>query len=157
MGKASFLTADACGASVSFRKATGSWWGSAFFRKAVGGRMGLPKKKVPESVRVSAARSELTKAGMILVAKCIAGEFGVSLDDVLGDSRLQTVKEARHAVMRDLKGRGYSYKEVGRMIAKDHTTVVHAILHKKRDRRLDRSLPESALPEIPDLDVPEPK
>ena len=56
----------------------------------------------------------------------IQRDFPVTSADVLGRSRSRTVVRARQALYRRLRARGLSYPEVGKLVDRDHTTVLAA-------------------------------
>lgn len=47
--------------------------------------------------------------------------------EVLGPSRLPELCEARRAIMRELRARGWSTPRIGRLLNRDHSTVVHGL------------------------------
>jgi signal recognition particle subunit SEC65 len=63
------------------------------------------------------------------IVEAIAGHFGVSLDDILSHHRNREVVLARHIAEYILRENGLSFLNIGRLMNKDHTTMVHA--HKK--------------------------
>jgi chromosomal replication initiation ATPase DnaA len=66
------------------------------------------------------------------VCKC----RGVTLDDVCGRARSQAIARARHEVwwrIRHHPEREYSYPEIARLFARDHTTIMAGIsAHERR-------------------------
>jgi chromosomal replication initiator protein len=66
------------------------------------------------------------------VLRAVAAEFGCTLEDLLGEGRPAEIALARHAAM--ALGRrvlGYSLPKLGRLLRRDHTTVLYGI------RRID--------------------
>lgn len=62
-----------------------------------------------------------------LIAR-IADVYGVTVADVLGESRTLTIARARHAVIAELRTNfGFSLPEIGRIVGRDHTTVLAAL------------------------------
>jgi chromosomal replication initiation ATPase DnaA len=61
---------------------------------------------------------------------------GVTLDEVCGRTRSQAVSYARHEVwwrIRHHPERHYSYPEIARIFARDHTTIIAGITaHERR-------------------------
>ena len=53
--------------------------------------------------------------------------YGVSVDEVLGETRRAGPVAARHRVMRQLRADGLSLPEIGRLLQRDHTTVLSAL------------------------------
>lgn len=67
-------------------------------------------------------------SGLLQLAQRIAREGRVTVTDMLGRSKLRSVVRARHrfcAVVRS--SLGLSYPEIGRLIGRDHTTVMNAV------------------------------
>lgn len=52
---------------------------------------------------------------------------GISISRILGRSRVRPVVEARQLVCHVLYRHGMSYPQIGRLINRDHTTVLHAV------------------------------
>lgn len=83
------------------------------------------------SARVEAVKANLDRIGALewVRKQC---NVDVDLDDLLGTSRLPSVIRVRHDVWRVVRDTfGYSYSEMARLFAVDHTTVIHAI--RKRE------------------------
>ena len=57
----------------------------------------------------------------------VARMTGVSKADILGRSRKPHICRARWAAMRALKQRGLSASHIGRLMGRDHTTVLHGL------------------------------
>jgi len=51
---------------------------------------------------------------------------GLTAEQVLGRSRDQVASAARQTVMRRLRADGFSLAQIGRMVGRHHTTVLHA-------------------------------
>lgn len=64
----------------------------------------------------------------------VALRYGVSADDICAPTRgSDQVVLARQALMAALRHRGLSYPQIGRLIGRDHTTVMHGIrVHQQR-------------------------
>lgn len=73
------------------------------------------------------------------VVGAIATAFGVRVFDLLGRERSKQLTSARAAFMLWLYEGGFSYPEVGRMLRRDHTTVMVAVrkARRQRDERLN--------------------
>jgi chromosomal replication initiation ATPase DnaA len=109
----------------------------------------------------------------------VAQRYGVTIEMVVGRDRHASISAARHAVCYalryDLPDRELSLPEIGRIIDRDHTTVMSSLRRhasRKTERFLLRrppqlartrpdpmllmsqSIPDVPLPEIPDLEVP---
>jgi hypothetical protein len=62
------------------------------------------------------------------VASAVAAEFGVTLEDLLGERRHAPIAEARQVAMAlGQRCCGYSLPRIGRLLRRDHTTVLHGI------------------------------
>jgi len=57
----------------------------------------------------------------------IAQEHGYTVEDILGPSRRKHLVSVRRLCVLMLHGRGYSTNEIGRMMNRCHTTIVHAL------------------------------
>jgi chromosomal replication initiator protein len=66
----------------------------------------------------------------------LAQSYGVTVADITGKSRVPRFVRARHHAMAMLRGRGWSYPEIGRKLGgRDHATVIHGIKkHYERTR-----------------------
>lgn len=53
--------------------------------------------------------------------------MGVSPRVIMGQSRARPIARARQAIMRRLYQYGLSVSEIGRILGRDHTTVIHGI------------------------------
>jgi len=57
----------------------------------------------------------------------IAEEHGYTIYDILGPSRVMALVNVRRKCMVMLREKGYSTTEIGRIMNRDHTTVVHSL------------------------------
>jgi chromosomal replication initiator protein len=57
----------------------------------------------------------------------IAELYGYTLEDILGKSKLKELVAVRRKCIVWLRGKGYSTTEIGRIMNRDHTTIVHAL------------------------------
>ena len=57
----------------------------------------------------------------------IAQEHGYTIDDVLGPLRRKKLVEVRLYCILMLRGKGFSTTEIGRVMNRCHTTIVHAL------------------------------
>lgn len=106
---------------------------------------GLPLEAVcpsPLETAVISARAEIAQrialtTGMIgtpdtrqksaAIIATVASECGILPPDILGSSRKPHIAHPRQEVMRRLRELGYSYPRIGRILARDHTTVLHGV------------------------------
>ncbi len=64
----------------------------------------------------------------MLIVACVAERFGVTVDQIMSDTRKQPIAAARQAAMRAIWVKyGDSTPVIGRMFNRDHTTVMHAL------------------------------
>jgi chromosomal replication initiator protein len=61
----------------------------------------------------------------------VCSEAGVSLQDVMGSSRLANICRVRQRLFYDFRKDGMSLPEIGRFFGRDHTTVLHGINAEK--------------------------
>jgi len=57
----------------------------------------------------------------------IAELYGYTLEDILGKSKLKELVAVRRKCIVWLRGKGYSTTEIGRIMQRDHSTIVHAL------------------------------
>ena len=57
----------------------------------------------------------------------IAREHGYTVEDILGKSRLKRLVHVRRLCVLMLREKGYSTTEIGRVMDRDHSTIVHAL------------------------------
>jgi chromosomal replication initiation ATPase DnaA len=78
----------------------------------------------------------LHEHGMLGLVTAICHARGVTVEELCGRQRTQAVAQARHEAwwrMRHHPERHYSLAEIGRLFARDHTTVRHGIeMHARR-------------------------
>jgi chromosomal replication initiator protein len=66
------------------------------------------------------------------LAERIAAKHGITVEALLGRGRTKTVAEARHELMALLRGTfAFSFPEIGRIVGRDHSTVMYAL--RKRE------------------------
>lgn len=61
------------------------------------------------------------------MVESVAQRHGVTVDAVLGSRRTSEVARARHDLMAGLYGSGLAYAEIGRLLGRDHTSVMHGV------------------------------
>lgn len=89
---------------------------------------------VAESLYVDAA------AKMRDIIAQVSRATGVSADAILGDSRVANIAAARQMVMSIAQRQGMSTTRIGKLLQRDHTTVMHGIAaHEKRVRSIAQS------------------
>lgn len=70
---------------------------------------------------------DLTTWSLDDVATAVAQAHGVPLRELLGRRRHASVARARAALYTALRGHGMSYPEIGRLLRRDHTTVMSVV------------------------------
>ena len=60
------------------------------------------------------------------IAQIISAEWGVTPEDIFGGSRDVEFVMARAALVVRLRKQGYSYPRIGRILKRDHTTIMNA-------------------------------
>lgn len=86
-----------------------------------------------------------TAAKVYALAQPIIDEMGVSLERILGRERVARVAAARHMLFVAMWKAGFSISEIGRVLGKDHTTVIAGIRRamgasEYKASQLDRAL-----------------
>ena len=61
----------------------------------------------------------------------IAQEHGYTVEDILGPSRLKRLVAVRRLCILMFRDRGFSTTEIGRIMNRDHSTIVHALNKEK--------------------------
>jgi chromosomal replication initiation ATPase DnaA len=61
------------------------------------------------------------------IIRDVAGEFGVPDAAIRGNSRVRIVAIPRQEVMRRAHDAGFSLHQIGHVLSRDHTTVLHGI------------------------------
>ena len=64
--------------------------------------------------------------GREIIAR-VAKLHDVDPDDITGPSRHAELCEARFCIMRELRDKGWSTPRIGRLLNRDHSTVVHGL------------------------------
>lgn len=57
----------------------------------------------------------------------VANLYGVSVAEIKGSSRLAPIVAARWEAMRRLREQGFSFSSIGRLVNRNHATVMHAL------------------------------
>jgi chromosomal replication initiation ATPase DnaA len=61
------------------------------------------------------------------IAGRVSQATGVSVADILSPKRKQPIARARQLVMWEARRQGASFSEIGRYLARDHTSVIHGV------------------------------
>ena len=73
------------------------------------------------------------KQANIMRIEAIAKEYDYTVEDVLGKSKLKALVAVRRKCIVMLRNKGYSTTEIGRIMKRDHSTIVHALQKSKAD------------------------
>jgi chromosomal replication initiation ATPase DnaA len=90
---------------------------------------------MPRSPDLAIHLGALANMGLLDGLIAIAKENHVLLDHVFSDSRSKNVLRARTACYLHLRDKGLSYPEIGRIMMRDHTTIIHVIKKYRNDER----------------------
>lgn len=74
-----------------------------------------------------AITDELRKRGLYDVAEDIARGLHITVPEMLGGRKHPVVCEARRMFYRYLYALGWSYGMIGKLLGKDHSTVMYAL------------------------------
>jgi chromosomal replication initiation ATPase DnaA len=67
----------------------------------------------------------------IMEMNAIAKKYGYTAEDIIGKSRQKKLVEVRRKCVVMLRERGYSTTEIGRIMNRDHSTIVHSLAKMK--------------------------
>ncbi len=70
----------------------------------------------------------------------VAAAAGVTLEELRGPSRRREMVELRRRLAADLQSRGWSLSATGRLLNRDHSTVVHLLRSRSRPERAREAL-----------------
>jgi chromosomal replication initiation ATPase DnaA len=84
----------------------------------------------------SDVENQLRARDLLALVDDVCKRRGVTLDELCGRARSQAISRARHEVwwrIRHHPERAYSYPEIARIFARDHTTIMAGIsAHERR-------------------------
>jgi chromosomal replication initiation ATPase DnaA len=66
--------------------------------------------------------------GLLEKAKSFARYYGIPLKEIVGPSRFHSVIAVRNEVCVLLRESGLTYIAIGRLLSKDHTTIINAVV-----------------------------
>lgn len=90
-----------------------------------------------EQVLTESGQPTSNSRSVTAIVKRVAAAFGVTEKDLLGPSRLRTVRTARQVAMYLARtAGGLSLPRVGAAFSRDHTTVLHAVRKVEADEAL---------------------
>lgn len=97
---------------------------------------------------VAALAEALRVRGLLEIVERRAAEGHVTVADILGRGNTKSVVAARHAVMRDLSATGRSAVEIGKLVDRDHTSVLAALKKTARPVAKARICPVLAITRV---------
>lgn len=103
--------------------------GSTRLRKAIYDHFGvdLPKPAPrPISIKSFKLEAHVPLFGELLLS-VVASEYGLTPQEMKGPSRLPEFVEARALVADVLRHRNWSYPRIGRLLQRDHSTIINLI------------------------------
>ena len=81
--------------------------------------------------------------------------FGVTVEDILSPSRMDEKVVARQCVMKLMRSQlGLPFKTIGRILRRDHTTIIYGVRKFEDVLRKDSSIKYKYLKLCKDIDVP---
>ena len=99
-------------------------------------RWGDPPDQTPKWLGIRHHRRvsiRLTRHTLSRVLEVVASRHGLTPDEVLSQRRTRRIAYGRQELMAELRRLRYSLPEIGRMLGKDHTTVLHGVrAHERR-------------------------
>lgn len=84
-------------------------------------------EEAAEEIVLVDTRGMTPRQANMLAIEAISKEHGYTVEDVLGKSRLKALVTVRRKCIVMLRKKGYSTTEIGRIICRDHSTVVHSL------------------------------
>lgn len=89
--------------------------------------------KVEEQAVLVDSRGMTPRQANMIDMDTIASKHGYTVHDILGKSKLKALVAVRRKCVVMLRNRGYSTTEIGRIMNRDHSTIVHAIQMSKAE------------------------
>lgn len=93
----------------------------------------------PQRQNTAKTLTILTKRQFDVALEEASREHGIESDQILGRSREKPIIRARNDLIRTLHKSGWSATQIGRAMARDHTTILHSLkTGRKREEALRR-------------------
>lgn len=86
----------------------------------------MPEEKVEEVALIDTLGMTPRQANMLQI-EAIAKAHCFTLDDILGPRKFKPLVAVRRKCIVVLREKGHTTTEIGRIMNRDHTTVVHAL------------------------------
>lgn len=96
-----------------------------FSSREIASVFGATEASVSAGIREAIGTTSGVSAAQIIATT--AAEFDVTVDEIKGSSRVRRITVARQEAMSRLSKHGMSLNQIGRIFARDHTTVLHGI------------------------------
>ena len=66
------------------------------------------------------------------IIQAVCEKWGITEEELVGSSRINLFVLARKEVSIELKSLGLSYPSIGRILKKDHTSIIHYLKNKPK-------------------------
>ena len=86
----------------------------------------MPQEKAEEVVLVDSLGMTPRQSNMLQI-EAIAKAHCFTLEDILGPRKFKQLVAVRRKCIVMLRQKGYSTTEIGRIMRRDHSTIVHAL------------------------------
>ena len=86
-----------------------------------------------EEIVLVDTRGMTPRQANLLQIEAIAKVYGYTVDDILGKSKLKALVAVRRQCVNMLHEKGYSTTEIGRIMNRDHSTIVHSLQVSKAE------------------------
>ena len=73
------------------------------------------------------------KQANLIEIEAIAKKYGFTAEDILGKKRYKMLVKVRRKCVVMLREKGYSTTEIGRIMQRDHSTIVHSLQKSKAE------------------------
>jgi len=73
------------------------------------------------------------KQATLIEIEAIAKKYGFTAEDILGKKRYKMLVKVRRKCVVMLREKGYSTTEIGRIMQRDHSTIVHSLQMSKAE------------------------
>lgn len=76
---------------------------------------------------LTAIRADLAELELLGVTEAIARTYHVTVDELLGTMRCPPIPAARRSLWLELVHRGFSLARIGRIVGRDHSTILDGV------------------------------
>lgn len=95
-------------------------------------KMKLQERRSSGNADISTRLAQLTARELEPALRAVCARYFVSLEEVLGRSRMKAIAQARRGCFAAMRVRGLSLPDIGRLLDRDHTTVLAGIRTPER-------------------------